>query len=47
MPTSQRIVQICLSILAAIGIFGGTVQMFLGQQVATRRRMVPLPSVAA
>ncbi len=31
MPTSQRIVQICLFILAAIGIFGGTVQMFLGQ----------------
>ena len=37
MPTSQRIVQICLFLLAAIGIFGGTVQMFLGQPDTTAR----------
>lgn len=28
---SQRIVQICLFLVAAIAIFGGTLQMFLGQ----------------
>ena len=31
MPTSQRVVQICLFILAAIAISGGTLQMYLGQ----------------
>ena len=31
MPASQRIVQVCLLLIAAIGIFGGSVQMFLGQ----------------
>ena len=31
MPTSQRIVQICLFIVAAIAMLGGTLQMFLGQ----------------
>ena len=31
MPTSQRIVQICLFIVAAIALVGGTVQMVLGQ----------------
>ena len=31
MPTSQRIVQICLFILSAIAISGGTLQMYLGQ----------------
>ena len=31
MPPSQRIVQICLFLFAAIGLFGGTLQMFLGQ----------------
>ncbi|WP_326541346.1 DUF4345 domain-containing protein [Pseudorhodoferax sp.] len=31
MQTSQRIVQICLFLFAAIGLFGGTLQMFLGQ----------------
>ncbi len=31
MPTSQRVVQICLFIMAAISISGGTLQMFLGQ----------------
>ena len=37
MPTSQRIVQICLFLLAAIGILGGTVQMFLGHPDTTPR----------
>lgn len=37
MPTRQRIVQVCLFLLAAIGIFGGTVQMFLGQPDTTAR----------
>jgi hypothetical protein len=31
MPTTQRIVQICLFVLAAIALFGGTLQMSLGQ----------------
>jgi hypothetical protein len=31
MQTSQRVVQICLFILAAIALFGGTLQMSLGQ----------------
>jgi Domain of unknown function (DUF4345) len=31
MPTSQRVVQLCLFLVAAIGLFGGTLQMYLGQ----------------
>ena len=31
MPTSQRLVQICLFLVAAIAMLGGTLQMFLGQ----------------
>ena len=31
MPTSQRIVQICLFIVGTIAILGGALQMFLGQ----------------
>ena len=31
MPISQRIVQICLFLLAAIALFGGALQMSLGQ----------------
>ena len=31
MPTPQRIVQICLFLAAAIALFGGTLQMWLGQ----------------
>ena len=31
MPASQRVVQVCLFILAAIAIAGGTLQMYLGQ----------------
>ena len=37
MPIPQRIVQICLFIVAAIALFGGTVQMFLGQPETTPR----------
>ena len=31
MPATQRIVQVCLFIVAAIALFGGTLQMSLGQ----------------
>jgi len=31
MPITQRIVQICLFLVAAIAILGGTLQMYLGQ----------------
>jgi hypothetical protein len=31
MPVSQRVVQVCLFIVAAIAMTGGTVQMVLGQ----------------
>ena len=31
MPASQRIVQICLFLVAAIALSGGALQMFLGQ----------------
>ena len=31
MLLSQRIVQVCLFLVAAIAIFGGTLQMYLGQ----------------
>ena len=37
MPTSQRVTQVCLFIVAAIALIGGTVQMVLGQpQTAPR-----------
>lgn len=34
---SQRVVQICLFLVAAIALFGGTVQMYLGQPDTTPR----------
>ena len=34
---SQRVVQVCLFLVAAIAIFGGTVQMYLGQPDTTPR----------
>ncbi|RZL64482.1 MAG: DUF4345 domain-containing protein [Variovorax sp.] len=37
MPASQRIVQICLFLVAAIALFGGTVQMLMGQPETTPR----------
>ncbi len=35
--TSQRVVQICLFLVAAIAISGGTLQMFLGEPQTTPR----------
>ena len=37
MLPSQRIVQICLFLFAAIAIFGGTLQMYLGEPDTTPR----------
>lgn len=37
MPASQRIVQVCLFLVAAIALFGGTVQMLTGQPETTPR----------
>ncbi len=37
MPPSQRIVQICLFLFAAIALFGGTLQMYLGQPLTASR----------
>ena len=37
MPLSQRIVQVCLSLVAAISLFGGTLQLLLGQPETTPR----------
>ena len=37
MPASQRVVQACLFLFAAIAITGGTLQMYLGQPETTPR----------
>ena len=37
MPASLRVVQICLFLFAAIGLFGGSLQMYLGQPETTPR----------
>jgi hypothetical protein len=37
MLSSQRTVQICLFLLAAVAMFGGTLQMFLGEPDTTPR----------
>ena len=37
MPVSQRIVQICLYLIAAIALLGGSVQMYLGEPETTAR----------
>lgn len=34
---SMRVVQVCLFLIAAIAVFGGTVQMILGQPATTPR----------
>jgi len=34
--TSQRVVQLCLFLFAAIGLIGGTLQMYLGQLAASQ-----------
>jgi hypothetical protein len=37
MPASQRVVQVCLFLVAAISVFGGSLQMYLGKpQVSPR-----------
>ena len=37
MLTSQRIVQVCLFLVAAIAIFGGLLQMYLGEPASSPR----------
>jgi len=37
MPVSQRVVQICLFLVAAIAVFGGAVQMYLGEPETSPR----------
>jgi hypothetical protein len=37
MPIPQRVVQVCLFLVAAIALFGGTVQLLLGQPETTPR----------
>ena len=37
MPASQRIVQVCLFLFAAIALSGGALQMYLGQPETTPR----------
>ena len=37
MPTSLRIVQVCLFLLAAVAVTGGSIQMVLGQPDTTPR----------
>lgn len=37
MPASQRVVQVCLFLVAAIAMFGGTLQMVMGQPDTTPR----------
>jgi hypothetical protein len=37
MPLTQRVVQICLFLLAGIALFGGVLQMYLGQPETTPR----------
>ena len=37
MPNSQRVVQVCLFLVAAIAVSGGALQMYLGQPDTTPR----------
>ena len=37
MPASQRVVQVCLFVVAAVALFGGTLQTSLGQPETTAR----------
>lgn len=37
MPVSQRVVQVCLFLIAAIAIFGGALQMYPGEPETTPR----------
>jgi len=46
MPVSQRVAQVCLFLVAAIAIFGGTVQMFAAAHTATDRTRLQVPAAA-
>lgn len=37
LPVSKRIIQVCLFLVAAIALFGGTLQMFLGEPTISPR----------
>jgi hypothetical protein len=37
MPASQRVVQVCLFLVAAIAVFGGSLQMYLGEPEVSPR----------
>jgi hypothetical protein len=37
MPASQRVVQVCLFLVAAIAMFGGALQMYLGEPETSPR----------
>lgn len=37
MPVSQRVVQVCLFLVAAVAMFGGALQMYLGEPDTTPR----------
>jgi hypothetical protein len=37
MPASQRVVQVCLFLIAAIAVFGGSLQMYLGEPEVSPR----------
>jgi hypothetical protein len=37
MPVSQRVVQVCLFLVAALSLFGGALQMYLGEPDTTPR----------
>ena len=37
MPASQRVVQVCLFLVAAIAVFGGALQMYLGEPETSPR----------
>jgi hypothetical protein len=42
MPAGQRVVQVCLFLVAAIALFGGSVQLLLGQPDTTVRQHTTL-----
>jgi hypothetical protein len=47
MPISQRIVQLCLFLFAAIALSGGGLQMYLGQPETTPRSTTCIASSPA
>lgn len=46
MSTSQVIVQVCLFLVAAIALFGGALQLFLGQPVTAAPARQKAPNLA-